>query len=471
MAFDFSIIALFERQSALGRSTGTIGTMAPDWGQPLGWYFAGLLAVGVGIFFFLRRAHRRRRAGAIRDALDRLSKGDFAARVPGEHVVGSKSIGFAVNEAAERIEKKFDTVLRKRAEDQAVLASMLEGVIAVDAEERVLSVNPAAGALMDVDINWAVGRSIQEVVRNSALQRLVAQAIHAPGMVEGDFSLRPPAGVEGVEEQERFLQVHGAPLNDEDGNRLGAVIVIEDVTRLKKLERVRRDFVANASHEIRTPLASIQGAAETLLETADLDEDERRRFLRIIARQAERLHTIVEDLLSLARVEQAGEQKTLERRPTRVRELLADAIEGCKLQADASGVRLELDCDPSLEADLHASTFEQAVINLIDNAIKYGGGEGKRIWISAEVESGEGVKSEVAVSVRDQGTGIDPEHQARIFERFYRVDKARSRKLGGTGLGLAIVKHIALAHGGEVGVESRVGQGSTFTIRVPMRAA
>ncbi len=436
----------------------------------LGWFAAGLVAVATGIYLYLRRRNRRRRAAAIRGALKRMAGGDFGVRVAGEFMGSAGSVAAAVNEAAEAVERRFDAALRKRVEDQAVLASMVEGVIAVDAEERVLSVNPAAAALLGVDINWAVGRSIQEAVRNSALQRLVSEAIRARGTVEGDVSVlpQPSDGEAEAGEQERHLQVRGAPLNDEEGRRLGAVIVIEDVTRLRRLERVRRDFVANASHEIRTPLASIQGAAETLLESAGMEESDQRRFLKIIGRQAERLHALVEDLLNLARVEQAGEERTLERKRVRVREVLADAVEACRHAATSAEVRLELDCPEELEADLHASTFEQAVVNLIDNAIKYGSGAGNTVWVAAEGRNG---ADEVAVTVRDQGVGIDPEHQARIFERFYRVDKGRSRQQGGTGLGLAIVRHIAAAHGGEVAVESRQGQGTTFTIRVPRTAA
>jgi two-component system phosphate regulon sensor histidine kinase PhoR len=228
------------------------------------------------------------------------------------------------------------------------------------------------------------------------------------------------------------------------------------------LESVRRDFVANVSHELRTPVTSIKGFVETLLDGAMHNPEELQRFLQIVAVQTDRLNAIIEDLLALSRIEQEEEKAEIELGQSPVRAVLETAVEVCRMKAAEKNIRLELACDAELAAPMNAPLLEQAVINLLDNAIKYSAPE-QTVQIAAERSGGE-----IAIRVRDCGCGIGREHLLRIFERFYRVDKARSRKLGGTGLGLAIVKHMAQAHGGRASVESTPGQGSTFTIHLPL---
>jgi len=237
------------------------------------------------------------------------------------------------------------------------------------------------------------------------------------------------------------------------------------VTRLKKLEKVRRDFVANVSHELRTPVTSIKGFVETLLDGAMNNPQELQRFLQIVAAQTDRLNAIIEDLLTLSRIEQEAEKAEIALSFGSIKAVLQTAIEVCRPKAANKEIELDLTCDDALQAPINPPLLEQAIINLIDNAIKYSP-PGQSVHIEADCDGGE-----VRVQVRDHGCGIGREHLPRIFERFYRVDKARSRTLGGTGLGLAIVKHIAQAHHGRASVESVLGQGSVFYIHLPLGAA
>ncbi len=263
------------------------------------------------------------------------------------------------------------------------------------------------------------------------------------------------------DKDKRFLTAYGNVLRNALEEQIGVLVVFRDVTRLRHLENVRRDFVANASHELRSPVTSIKGFVETLLEGGLEDRANAERFLRIILDQANRLGAIINDILSLARVEKesADQSVVLERGP--IRQVLDAAVGMCQRQAAAKSIALAVDCDPQLAADINPSLLEQAVTNLIDNAVKYSP-EGASVEVTAVEENGD-----VVIRVVDHGAGIEPRHLSRLFERFYRADPGRSRQLGGTGLGLAIAKHIALAHGGSISVKSKVGEGSTFSIRLP----
>jgi two-component system phosphate regulon sensor histidine kinase PhoR len=227
------------------------------------------------------------------------------------------------------------------------------------------------------------------------------------------------------------------------------------------LEHIRRDFVANVSHELKTPITSIKGFVETLLDGAVRDPLDSERFLRIVAKQADRLHAIIEDLLSLSKIEEKEDSEAIALEAGPVRPVLESAVHACQTAAAEHQISVRLECDGQLRAKLNPLLLEQAVVNLLDNAIKYSE-PGREVKISAEAAEGE-----VLVHVADRGCGIADEHVPRIFERFYRVDRARSRKLGGTGLGLAIVKHIVQAHRGRITVDSTLGVGSTFTIHLP----
>jgi two-component system phosphate regulon sensor histidine kinase PhoR len=417
----------------------------------LGGIVAAVLA-GIASYAVARRISRP--LDEIKRGVERFAGNDLSYRLPVFRLDEAGELAERLNELAERLDERIRAEVGQRNEQEAVLASMVEGLVAVDMEERIMRLNRAAASFLEASPEGAVGRSIQEVVRNPELQQFVQRALSSDDPIEGDIALRGALG-------DRFLQAHGAELRGAEGRRIGAVIVLNDVTRLQRLEEVRRDFVANVSHELKTPITSIKGFIETLRDGSAHDAVDAKKFLDIIAKQADRLNSIIEDLLFLSRLEQNGTRGgvSLERVPLRA--VLLEAMEICGRAAKEKGVVLEIDCPESIEATINPVLVEQALVNLIDNAVTYSDA-GRSVAIAARREPG-GLR----IDVVDHGCGIEREHLARIFERFYRVDKARSRTRGGTGLGLSIVKHIVHAHGGSVSVESVPGSGSTFTINLP----
>ena len=391
----------------------------------------------------------------MRRGAERFARGELTERL---RVRGSEEIAAlatAMNITAYELDQRMRTVVRQHNEQEAVLASMVEGVLAVDTSERIIRINRAAAALIGVTPEEVKGRGIHEAIRKADLQRFVRRALSARDPVEGDIVLH---GTEDL-----YLQAHGSPLRGESGQELGALIVLNDVTRLRRLENVRRDFVANVSHELKTPITAIKGFVETLQEGAIKDPDSATQFLDIMMRQADRLNDIIDDLLILARIEQDSDQGDLPLTEMSLINVIESAVQACASMAAEKQIHIEPFCPTTLKARINAPLLEQALVNLLTNAIKYSQQEG-RILIEASRSD-----STITISVRDWGCGIDKVHLPRLFERFYRADKARSRKLGGTGLGLAIVKHIAQAHGGEVTVTSSLGAGSTFSLQLPVR--
>ena len=412
---------------------------------------AATVALAAGLSLLVSR-RLTRPLEAMKQGAQRFARGELGSRLEIHGSEETRELGAALNRMAAELDDRIRTVLQQRNEQEAVLASMVEGVLAVDQEERILRLNQAAARLLGVQAEGVQGRRIQEVVRKADLLRFVSRTLESQDPVEGDIVLR--------DREEHFLQAHGTLLRGERGQVIGALIVLNDVTRLHRLENVRRDFVANVSHELKTPITAIKAAAETLLDGAAEDPDGARRFTGIIAKQADRLNAIIDDLLALSRIEQ-GDRDSLPLVRGAVRPVLEAALLACGLGAQAKGVVINLFCAPELQARINAPLLEQAVVNLLTNAIKYSEPQGKVVLDASEFQG------KVMIKVQDWGCGIAPEHLPRLFERFYRADKARSRHLGGTGLGLAIVKHIIQAHGGEVIVHSTPGEGSVFTLTLP----
>ena len=382
----------------------------------------------------------------------RLARGDVDAPIPTAELDEFARLAEAVAAIREQLVERGLTIGRQGTQQEAVLGSMIEGVLAIDARQRIVGINRAAAALIAVEPARAIRRPLQDVVRNPDLRRFALRAIDCREPVEDDLLLRGS--------RDRTIRLRGTALRDDSGDG-GAVIVLNDVTEMQRLETIRRDFVANVSHELKTPIASIKGFVETLVDGAAEDPHDRKRFLEIIARQADRLESIIEDLLALSRIEQSEGSGDLPRETVRIADLLASVVGDCRPRADDRSIRVDVECDAGLVADVNAPLLEQALINLVDNAVKYSGpGSGVRVTASAADDG-------VRIAIRDEGCGIEAEHLPRLFERFYRVDKARSRQLGGTGLGLSIVKHIVQAHGGTVTVASEPGVGSTFTVLLP----
>jgi two-component system phosphate regulon sensor histidine kinase PhoR len=443
-------------------STMSTITLAHEWStqQILLWLMLAVAIVTLlWTLFSLNRSVRRLRRAAMRFAAGDLSH-PLPIRGPGPIAHLSETM----NRMARQLDDRLQTVLAQRNELEAVLSSMVEGVMVIDLDERVMRLNRAAAEMLDIKPGRAIGRSIQEVVRNVALQQFVAETLTSDAPTQRDLVLRISSLTPNGDEEagERFLQAQGATMRDAAGQRIGALLVLHDVTRLRRLEMIRREFVGNVSHEIRTPITAIKGAVETLLDDPTENVEDHQRFLAIIRRQADRLHAIIEDLLSLARIEQDSERARIAVARERLCDVVEGAVEVCLAAAQAKGVQLDLSCDKALEAMISAPLLEQAVVNLLDNAIKYSP-PNSVVTIEARQEG-----DELVLSVIDEGCGIEPEHLPRVFERFYRPDRARSRALGGTGLGLSIVKHIAQAHRGRVSVKSQPGMGSTFRIVLPI---
>ena len=393
----------------------------------------------------------------MRRGAERFAAGDLSYEMPVPKSAELGGLAVSLNKMARQLEERIGTIVQQRNEREAVLTSMAEGVLAVDSERKVLNLNRAAARLLDVDEQTAVGRPVDEIARNADVRQLITEALAGGESVEADLMLGT--------ETERILAAKGAALLDQDGKSIGAVIVLDDVTQVRRLESIRRDFVANVSHELKTPIAAIKGFVETLLDGAMDDRQDALRFLKIVAKQSDRLSAIIEDLLSLAKIEQAEGVVAIEMEPHRVLDVLEAARGDTSAVAEERGVEIVVECDAELTARFNPPLLEQALANLLDNAVKYSEA-GSRVHLSAENRDGQFI-----IAVADQGCGIPAEHLPRLFERFYRVDKARSRKLGGTGLGLAIVKHIAAAHGGRVEVDSTPGRGSRFSIVLPQSAA
>jgi two-component system, OmpR family, phosphate regulon sensor histidine kinase PhoR len=390
----------------------------------------------------------------IKAGAERFAAGDLGHRLRAMDSVEIGTLAEAMNRMAEQLDERIRTVLRQQNEREAMLSSMEEGVLAIDNEGTILSLNAACAGLLGEGAVPLQGRSIYEVVRKADLLAFIESALASASPVEGEIQIR------GV--QDRWVSAHGTALHDSQRGKIGVLVVLHDVTRLRHLEEVRRDFVANVSHELRTPITSIKGFLETLVDGAFDDKEIAHRFLGIMLRQVNRLDAIICDLLTLSRIERGSEEQRIEIATESIRGTLQAAIEMCEKKATDKTVRIELACPENLTAEVNAALLEQAVVNLLDNAVKYSNAEAV-VEVQAACDG-----EELVIRVKDHGCGIEAQHLPRLFERFYRVDKARSRELGGTGLGLAIVRHIALAHRGSVSVESTVGVGSTFCLRLPL---
>lgn len=449
--------------SARGDVSGVLRTSMPLTAidrELRGFFFriaAGIILVAVLAAFMTLIVSRRvsRPLEMMRQGARRFADGDFSRKIT---VAGSEeivSLAQAMNSMAAQLDDRIRTVVSQRNELQTVVSSMVEGVMAVDLEEKVLYLNDAAAKQLGVEQSRIQGNTILKTVRNLDLLRFIQKTLGQDGPAEGTVVFKRGR------EDERILQVHGAQLADATKKRIGALIVTNDVTRLLRLENLRRDFVANVSHELKTPITSIKGYVETLLDEVADGPRHIRDFLEIINKHADRLQAIVEDLLTLSRIEQEGERGGIALAEGKLLGVLQGAIEACSATAAAKSIEISLRCSEQLIARINEPLLEQALINLIDNAIKYSKPE-SIVHVEAERAG-----ASILIHVRDTGIGIEARHLPRIFERFYIVDKARSRKLGGTGLGLAIVKHIAQSHGGQVTVNSKPGAGSTFTIRIP----
>ncbi len=389
----------------------------------------------------------------LEDAATRFAEGELTGQIERPVWEEFNGLAGAINRMAEQMRDRLDVLNRKKLELEAVLRSMVEAVLMVDNEERLINMNQAAIALFRPRQTEFSGRNFLEVIRNTDLQSFVQRAATSDVPIEEDIVI---IGANDV-----HLQAHGTALRRADGHRMGTLIVLNNITRLKNLEQIRKDLVSNASHELRTPVTSIKGFLETLRDGALDDPEAARRFVDIMIRQSNRLASIIEDMLTLSEIEKTPQKGSFRVERVELSAVLQAVRKEFTPVAQEKQIDLMVDCQPGLSAMVNEQLFQQAVVNLVDNAIKYTGTGGKVVIQCCSEDR------MACVCVEDNGIGIAREHLSRIFERFYRVDAGRSRKMGGTGLGLAIVKHIAAAHGGDVTVQSSPGVGSRFCIHFP----
>ncbi|CAK8721312.1 histidine kinase [Candidatus Electrothrix gigas] len=425
-------------------------------------FLASVLIILLAAVFSHRLARRiSRPLEKIRQGAEQLSSGEKSKLVTFHECsisVEMSSLIISLNQMAEQLMERIMLTRRQHNELEAVFSSMTEAVLAVDAEECVIRMNRAAGHLFRIDPNLGKEHPVQGILRHPELMEMIRATLRHNHSTEAEIEL-----FDG--QQHIALEVRVVPLQDNVGQPVGALLVMDDVTRLNRLENVRRDFVANVSHELKTPITVIRGYVETLLDGGVDAHKDRKNFLQIVLRQTGRLDAIIDDLLSLSRIEnKVGEPDALlDFTLENLNPALLAALQTCAFKADEKQIRLELHCPPDLRVVHNPALLEEAVINLLNNAITYSP-VGATVIVRAEVQQDGG---KLLIGVQDKGCGIRKEHLDRIFERFYRCDKARSRESGGTGLGLSIVKHIAQSHGGTVEVESQFGRGSTFFLKLP----
>jgi len=412
------------------------------------------VAFGIGIFVAGRVT---RPVVEMQQIARAMSEGRFDVRAPVRSVDEIGALGRALNTMTARLREKIGDLEEERAKARAILDGMVEGVIAVDGHEAIVLMNERARAIFGVGTGRGEGKPFLEVIRNAELHEIFRASRAAADDTDAPLirELHLPHPVR------RIVQVNAVPLRLTGGMEPGVVMVLHDLTALRRLEQVRTEFVANVSHELRTPLTAIQGYLETLLGGALEERQHARRFLEIAFRHTERLGRLLNDLTDLSNIELG--KVTLRMAPVRLGEVLDSVFDIIRPKAAGGRVGLIADVQPS-DLTVHADhdRLAQILINLVDNAVKYTAENG---WVTVLARPQEAGRAEIRV--RDTGVGIPAADLPRITERFYRVDKARSRELGGTGLGLAIVKHLVHAHGGELAIDSREGEGTTVRFTLP----
>ncbi|HWI61170.1 MAG TPA: phosphate regulon sensor histidine kinase PhoR [Symbiobacteriaceae bacterium] len=421
-----------------------------DWRDALIWAFMFLAVMLPPIWGYRLTVSMARQLSQTTEVVRRFAEGDFSktltAWAADNHELFHLEQG--INATAASLQMRLVELAQEKARLETILTTMADGVLVVDTRKRIVMMNPAAEAVFGVNAGEAVGRDHLEVTHhfdlNEALERVLRTG--QPAMLE----------IRRARPTEQIMEARLVSF----GQDRGVLVVISDITRARKLEQMRTEFVSNVTHELRTPLTSIRGFAETLLEGALDDPEDARHFVEIIKRESVHLGNLIEDILDLSRIE--GGKWKVKKEPFQLQQLVQDTVGRFATRAEGQGVELRLEISPDLpELQGDIARLAQVLINLVDNALKYTPSGGS-VTVSAE-----DLGSLVRVKVTDTGAGIPKADLARLFERFYRVDKARSRATGGTGLGLSIVKHIVEAHGGTVGVDSDLGRGATFLFTLP----
>jgi len=408
-----------------------------------------LMALMAGYLF---ARHLTRPLNQMMEVARKLARREFGGEVLTHTRDEMAELATLVNQMAQELETKINTLSEEQTQLSTILSSMVEGVMVLDCRGDILLVNTAFEHMFHLTGQRAVGRPALEVLRHYPLIELIKTVLDTRTSQSQELIVQT--------DQERYFQVQASVAPNCCDQEVCAVLVFHDITEIKRLERVRKDFVANLSHELRTPLTSIKGYIEALLDGAKDDPKQCLEFLRILQKHTDSLNNIILDLLALSQIESG--QYQWKREEVKVKDLIEKATSILRPMAERKKQRISV--IPTTEVEPLVGDTEklaQVVVNLLDNAIKYTP-EGGKITLEAK-QAG----NELEIVVSDTGLGIPKKDISRIFERFYRVDQARSRELGGTGLGLSIVKHIIEAHGGKVSVESEIGKGSRFTVLLP----
>ncbi len=389
----------------------------------------------------------------IKDAAVDITQGklDRSIYIESNDEIGA--LAKAIDFMAASLKDKLNSIKDKNTKMEAILSSVVNGIIAVDSNQNILFINPMAQQMLDIHESDMVGRHLLEIIRNSKIDNMIKNILEDATHEENEITINYP-------EEKIFRLYSNAIKYPESESIIGIIIIIQDITEIRKLERMRSEFVANVSHELKTPLTSIKGFVETLKSGAIEDQETSIRFLNIIEDEADRLNRLITDILSLSELETRKIKTRFE--VIQITQKITEIMSMLQNQAGKKNIKLTGDFGDEvgyLKGD--PDQFKQMMINLIDNAIKYTPESGK-VHVSAHNEG-----SNVVIKIKDNGIGIPKEHIPRLFERFYRVDKARSRNVGGTGLGLAIVKHIALQFGGKIDVKSTLGKGTEFILTIP----
>ena len=411
-----------------------------------------IIAAGIAGLYVTKRITRpveQMKEGALQ-----FAKGNLKTRLAVPYTRELSQLAVTMNQMAQNLDEKIEAFKNRSMELEAVHASMQEGVIAIDQDEKIITINDAAAKVFDLSAPQLNNRYILEVARNIEFQKFIEKALATHKPFDDNIVI--------TRDNDLILNIHSTALYDSLKNRMGTLIIFYDITRMKKLETMHKDFASNVSHELKTPLTTIKGFVETLQGMSPSNNvRDRENFLKIIEQNVNRMIDLINDLLSLSRLErQQGTDIQFENQDMEV--LIKAAVNTCQNTVDEKNIILNLDCPKDLMVMLDPILMEQAIANLLDNAVKYSDKAGQvDITVSKKDEV-------IEIVVKDQGRGINREHQSRIFNRFYRVDRARSRQQGGTGLGLAIVKHIIQYHNGKIEVKSQRHKGSSFIISIPV---
>ena len=412
-----------------------------------------LLVSGILMWFGVRKILKP--IDYLRGYIEDLAEGNLKARFEiGSVPEGLSSVGIALSKIAKDLRSSQKAIIKGQIQQDVILKNMDEGVIFVNEHRKVNHINLSAKKILDITVESEKELAVRELIRLPVLRKFIEKALLHQKKREREII------IDEGEVSERIFIVRSSPIFSVKSKYQGSIFVLVDVSELRKLERHRQEFVSNVSHELKTPLTSIKGYAETMLNPALNSQDHLQAFSKVIQKHADHLDSLIDDLLMLSELE-SGDQ-VFNDQLFSLEEIIKGAMDVCFIKAKKRGIQIDILSSDSLEVRGNPTLLTQALINLVDNAIKYSP-EGTTVKILSHRGD-----SFVHLRVVDEGPGIPESHQARLFERFYRIDGGRSRDMGGTGLGLSIVRHIMYAHGGEVGVESELGQGSQFYLKIPV---